>query len=313
MRSRSDSAAGWRDLGVVFAVHGQRPWMMSHGYVPTACVLNDRIRVFAAFWDDARIGRIGFVDLCRDDPTRVIGYAQEPVLDVGAPGTFDEHGVTPMSLVRDGDTLRLYYAGWQRIVSLRYLIFTGLAISRDDGRHFTRLSDVPVLDRVAGHHLVRSGFITRDGDVWKAWLAQSDGVIEVVGKPTPSYGLGYLESSDGVSWPATAAPCLTTGCDGIFGYGRSAIWREAGLYHAMLSVRRRDGYRIEHATAVDGVTWSTPRSDGYALTPCHTGDAQTETMFPSVARVADELHAFYNGDAFGRAGIRCASWVGFRP
>jgi hypothetical protein len=283
--------------------------MVSHGYVPTACVRDDRIRVFAAFWDEHRIGRIGYVDLDPHDPTRVIGHSNSPVLDVGAPGAFDEHGTTPMSVVADGDTMRLYYAGWQRSASVRYFLFTGLAVSHDGGGHFVRMSDVPVLDRQSGHFLVRTGFIARHGDIWKAWIAQSDGMIDVAGKPTPAYSLGYLESADGVAWPATSELCFPQGQDGIFGYGRSAIWNDADGYHAMLSVRRHSGYRIEYAASRDGIHWATPGAGGFSLLPADTLDDQAETMFPSVVRVDDDLYVFYNGDDFGRDGVRCARWT----
>jgi hypothetical protein len=299
----------WADLGVVFRVRGQRHWMASNGYVPTALALSDRIRVFAAFWDRDQVGRIGFVDVDRDDPARVICHSPDPVLDLGAPGAFDEHGTTPMSVIADGDVLRLYYAGWQRVTSVRYLLFTGLAISRDGGLNFERVSDVPVLDRVAGHHLVRTGYIAHDGAVWKAWIAQSNRLIDVDGKPTPSYGLDYLESLDGISWPGTAHVCFRPGHDGVFGYGRSAVWRDGDRYHAMLSVRRRDGYRIEYACSPDGIAWSKHGTGGFALPPARTRDAQAETMFPSVVRVDREIYAFYNGDGFGRDGVRCAQWI----
>lgn len=299
---------GWRDLGVVFRGDGLAPWMHSHGYVPTACLLADRIRVFAAFWDADRIGRVGYVDLARDDPRRVLGHAPAPVLDIGTPGAFDAHGVTPMSVVPDGTTLRLYYAGWQRTEGARYLLFTGLAVSHDGGASFVRHADTPVLDRVPGHHLVRTGFIARDGAAWKAWLALSDGIVDIAGRPTPSYRLGYCESPDGISWPAGAADCLAQGRGGIFGYGRSAIWRDQQGYHGMISVRRRSGYRIDYAHSPDGITWSLPGNGCFALPPSAVG--QEETMFPSTIAVEGTRYVFYNGDGFGRDGIRCARWVG---
>jgi hypothetical protein len=310
MNSLSDPVigSGWQDLGVVFRGDRLAPWMHSHGYVPTACLLPDRIRVFAAFWDSARTGRIGYVDLDRDDPRDVLGHARDPVLDIGPPGAFDAHGVTPMSVVPDGDALRLYYAGWQRTEGARYLLFTGLAISHDGGTRFRRHADTPVLDRVPGHHLVRTGFIVREGTMWKAWLALSDGIASIAGKPTPTYRLGHCESADGITWPATAADCLAQGQDGIFGYGRSAIWREAGGYHGMISVRRRTGYRIDHASSPDGIAWTSPGQGGYALPPSAAG--QAETMFPSVIDTGSARYVFYNGDGFGRDGIRCARWIG---
>jgi hypothetical protein len=298
----------WNDLGVVFQACGQQPWMRSHAYVPTACLQGDRIRVFAAFWDENNTGRVGFVDLRSHDPTSVIGYSREPVLDIGAPGSFDEHGTTPMAVVADGDALKLYYAGWQRSPTVRYLIFTGLAVSEDEGASFARVSDVPILDRVPGHHLVRTGFIDRHGPVWKAWIAESEGLAKIAGKMVPSYSLNYIESADGLSWPSRSRTCFSQGSDGIFGYGRSCIWRDSEGYHAMLSVRRAMGYRIEYARSEDGETWTSPGLDGFALLPDHTIPTQAETMFPSVVRVAGVLYAFYNGDAFGREGMRCARW-----
>lgn len=284
--------------------------MRSHGYVPTACVQDDRIRVFAAFWDTDRKGRIGFVDLDARDPTRVLGYAPEPVLDLGVPGAFDEHGVTPMAIVADGPALRLYYAGWQRTEQARYLLFTGLATSTDRGASFTRRSNVPVLDRTPGHHLVRTGFIDRHGATWKAWIAESDGMTDIAGKPTPTYGLSYIESPDGIAWPAASRPCFRQGQDGVFGFGRSAIWRDGSAYHAMLSVRRRTGYVIEYARSADGISWSAPETGGYAMLPHHTAPPERETMFPSVVNAGGARYAFYNGNEFGKKGIRCARWFG---
>ena len=312
MNSLSDAAvmvrAGWRDLGTVFRGDGLAPWMYSHGYVPTAWLLEDRIRIFAAFWDADRVGRIGRVDLDRHDPRIVLDHARVPVLDVGAPGAFDAHGVTPMAVAADGDALRLYYAGWQRTEGARYLLFTGLAVSLDGGLSFRRHADTPVLDRVPGHHLVRTGFFAPEGAAWRAWLALSDGMIDIAGKPTPRYRLATCESADGITWPAAARNCLLPEADGIFGFGRSAIWRSAEGYHGMISVRRRSGYRIEYAHSADGISWSPPGQGGYALPPALVG--QAETMFPSTVTVGTTRYVFYNGDGFGREGVRCAQWVG---
>jgi hypothetical protein len=299
---------GWQDLGIVFSPNGAHSWMKSHAYVPTACHLGDRIRVFAAFWDENRIGRIGYVDFSESDPTRVIAYSREPVLSVGAPGAFDEHGVTPMSIVIDGDAMRLYYAGWQRSESVRYFLFTGMANSSDGGSSFSKASDVPVLDRVRGNYQVRTGFIGKFGPIWKAWIAQSEGLVQVAGKLIPSYSLGYLESRDGIVWPSTAKLCFSQGENDVFGYGRSAIWVEGSRYHCMLSVRRRSGYVIEYSFSSDGIDWSEPARSNFALLPQNTIPQQSETMFPSIVMVSGTRYVFYNGDAFGKEGIRCATW-----
>lgn len=298
----------WQDLGLVFRIQDQSTWMKSHGYVPTAIMLHDRIRVFFASLDANRIGRIGFVDLDRADPTRVIEASDDPALDIGPTGAFDEHGVTPMSLVRLADGgLRLYYAGWQRTEGARYLLFNGMATSSDDGRTFTRNANVPVFERSDRHYLVRTGFVILEGGTWKCWCAQSDRLIDVDGKVVPSYSLGFMESTDGIHWPETAEVCLRAD-DEVFGYGRSAVWRESnGEWNALLSLRRRGaGYAIRHGTSTDGRHWDLQAVSPLSLMPEQTVDAQAETMFPSILRDGDRMLMFYNGDGFGREGIRLA-------
>jgi hypothetical protein len=283
--------------------------MSSHGYVPTAVVLPTRIRLFAAFWDQSSIGRIGYVDVSRDDPTKVIGFSTQPSLDVGEPGTFDAHGVTPMSVNRVDDQLWLHYAGWQRVPEARYLLFSGLAISDDDGATFRRHAKVPVLDRSSHHFLVRTGFFLRCEQRWQAWVAQSTGLPEIAGKLTPQYALYHLESEDGINWPHTGDLCFELN-DVIFGYGRTAVWRgDDHQYHGLFSVRRRTtGYSIEYSRSPDGRKWESLRKDQMAFHPDHTQPSQRETMFANVVHVANRRFMFYNGDSFGREGIRAAIW-----
>src|SRR5436853_5132191 len=103
----------WTDLGLIFRVERLSNWAQSHAYVPTALDLGDRIRVYAAFWDAHKHGRLGYIDVDGDDPTKVLSFSSQPILADAGPGCFDSNGVTPLSIVRDGSTLRLYYAGWR--------------------------------------------------------------------------------------------------------------------------------------------------------------------------------------------------------
>ena len=72
---------------------GKHEWAQSHAYIPTPLVLPDRIRVFIAFWDNQQVGRIGYVDVNKNNPLKIINISSSPVLDIGEPGTFDDNGV----------------------------------------------------------------------------------------------------------------------------------------------------------------------------------------------------------------------------
>jgi len=147
----------WRKLGRVYVADGDREWAASHAYCPTSIQLDEeRIRVYVAFLDRDRVGRVGYVDVDAGDPTKVLDVSKDPVLDVGEAGMFDDNGVTPLSISRDGEEIRLYYAGWQLGVKVRYFLFLGLATSSDGGMSFQRRRRVPVLERSDSEPVVRS-------------------------------------------------------------------------------------------------------------------------------------------------------------
>ena len=92
----------WEKLGLVYCAGGKQAWAQSHAFVPTAMMLDEEhVRVYAAFLDRERVGRLGFVDLDARNPLRVLRVADRPVLDIGVAGTFDENGLTPMCIVEN--------------------------------------------------------------------------------------------------------------------------------------------------------------------------------------------------------------------
>ena len=83
--------------------------------LPTPLRLPDgRIRILLGICDTNTVSRIGWIDLDGRDPSRVLGEWREPILDIGAPGHFDDNGVNPCSVVSMPDgTVRIYYNGYQ--------------------------------------------------------------------------------------------------------------------------------------------------------------------------------------------------------
>jgi hypothetical protein len=301
----------WSDLGLIYAVSNLSDWQASHAYVPTALDMADRIRVFVAFWGHDLIGRLGFIDVGLDDPRRILGVSDRPLLELGAAAAFDQDGVTPMTAVRVGAKLRLYYAGWRRRTgsTMRYSLFTGLAIS-NDATHFERISTLPVIGPGSSSTVVRTcGAILPVSEGWRCYLAEDVGQIEFDGKFTPSYRLSTMISPDGLHWPDRGEEVFPVS-KAIFGYGRSAVWRTDSKYQGLFSVRRCDGgyQAIEYSTSMDGVLWSPPSRTGMAFCGEHTRDGQQQVCFPSLVFQGGRILMFYSGDDFGRAGLRAAIW-----
>ncbi len=300
----------WSKLGRVYCASGERPWMASHGYCPTPFLLESgkHARVLCAFLDNERIGRCGYVDVDAEHPDRVVAVSERPALDIGQPGTFDEHGVTPLSVVRLADgRLRLYYAGWQRGVGVRYFLFTGVSESQDDGESFVRVSEAPILDRADGElHVRSSGLVLADGAGWQMWYAGGSGWHEADGEARPRYALRHLRSPDGLEWPVSGVVCLEPREDEL-GFGRPCILSRDGVLSMWYGRRSLSGaYELGYATSNDGLSWD--RRDDEAHLPRGPGGTWDAEMvgLSSLLQTPHGIYLFYNGNGYGATGFGVA-------
>ena len=104
----------WRKLGLVFSPDQGAPWMRTHAQVPTPLLCGGFIRVYFSARPERSLSLTSYVDLDAADPTRILKVCPEPILQPGPPGTFDEHGIMPSAVVRDGSRVYLFYSGWSR-------------------------------------------------------------------------------------------------------------------------------------------------------------------------------------------------------
>jgi predicted GH43/DUF377 family glycosyl hydrolase len=271
-------------------------------------VNEDCIRVYVAFLDQAKIGRIGYVDLDARDPHCVLKVSHNPVLDIGEAGTFDDNGVTPLTILRHQNELWLYYLGWQLGVKIPYLLFTGLAVSHDGGESFLRYSRVPVLERSDDEPFVRSAaHVHWDDGRWRMWYVAADGWIDVHGKLRPRYDIRTLTSADGIAWDQRGTVCLKTSGDNEFGLGRPFVVKEEdGLFKMWYSSRTfTDGYRLGYAESYDGKNW-TRKDREVGLTVSDNGWDSQMVCFGCVQKTRHGTYMFYNGNQYGKTGFGAA-------
>ena len=249
----------WKKLGLVYVANGEYPWAKSHAYIPTSIMLDElKIRVYVAFLDKDKVGRIGFVDIDASNPLRILKVSEKPVLDIGLPGTFDDNGVTPICIVKSGKKLYLYYVGWQLGLKVRYFLFAGLAISNDYGESFQRYSQVPILDRSDRELFTRSAaWVRQEDNGWKMWYVVGQKWISVNNKQVPTYNVRYLESADGLSWGKQGTVCLELANENEYGFGRPFVIQENGIYKIWYSIRTiSKGYRLGYGESSDGLIWT---------------------------------------------------------
>jgi hypothetical protein len=302
----------WEKLGRVWApdqgVAGERPWARTHAALPTAMMLDEeRIRVYVACLDEGRVGRIGYVDVAARDPRQVLAVSARPVLDVGAPGTFDDNGVNPLWLLWHEGRLYLYYVGWQLGTRVRYYLFAGLAVSDDGGESFARVSQVPLLDRGDGELFVRTAPCVRHEDgIWKMWYIGGDSWVQGRGKQLPRYGLRYLESDDPRRWAGSGRPCMDVRGGDEHGFGRPFVVREGGRYRMWYSVRTISaGYHLGYAESADGLAWER-MDEAVGLAPSANGWDSEMICYSFLQETRYGRYLFYNGNNYGETGFGVA-------
>src|SRR3954462_13593859 len=125
----------WEKLGKLFDPrdHKDHPWMREFAQSPSVLIFEETIRVYFCSRPAPEHGEyksyIAFIDLDRKKPSRVVRICDQPVLRLGARGTFDEFGTNPVSENRYEDQIRAYYTGWTRCESVRVNYAIGVAIS----------------------------------------------------------------------------------------------------------------------------------------------------------------------------------------
>lgn len=307
----------WKKLGNVFNPTVGRPkeWMQEYAQCPTPFALNEKVlRVYIACRpqrgsDMQYVSYPGYVDLARDDITRVVGIADSPLIPLGNPGSFDEFGIMPSSIVRKGDDLYIYYSGWTRMQSVPYTLAIGMAVSRDGGKTFEKLGEGPILGPTLIEPFIITGPIVHiiDGQ-WHMWYLTGRKWLFNVDKCDPVYQIAHATSYDGIIWHRDGIPIIPTlsedECQDIF----SPFFLE-GKWHAIFAYRQPTGaegaYRLGYASSYDLETWS--RDDTQVGIDISESGWDSQMMcYPQIIELDGRILMFYCGNFFGLEGFGIA-------
>jgi len=301
----------WKKLGLVYGPDGSMPWAKTHAMIPTPVRINqDVIRVFVTFCDANGIGRPGYVDVSANNPLNVLGVSQQPLLDLGKPGTFDENGLLTCSVTDLGNgKMFMYYVGFELGTQIRYRLLTGLAISEDGGNTFSRYAPTPVLERSATEIYFRCGpYCLYGPQRFRLWYVAGSEWINLGGKTMPVYDIRYAESKDGIHWPEKGEVQIAITEPDEHGFGRPCVIPKAGGgFRMFYSVRRRSfgAYRLGYAESYDGYEWN--RMDDKLNLDVTPGSFDSDAiMYAAPIEINGKLYVFYNGNEFGRAGFAVA-------
>jgi len=297
----------WRKRGLVYVPAGNSWWTKNrYAFNPTVEVLSDDLlRVYFAALDEHRYGRIGYVELDANEPRQIRYVTNEPVLDLGPLGGFDDSGVNPSCVIEVGGRQHLYYIGWQRCERVPYMLFSGLATSDDNGRSFKRYAPVPVFDRTETEPYSRSApCVLNEAGRYRAWYWSCERWSVEDDWVHYNNVIRHAESADGVNWQSTEHICLAPSGPLDYTVGRPWVVKDGDTYKMWYSIRSRAevGYRIGYAESLDGLSW-TRRDEDVGIEPSESGwDAQM-ICHPCVVDVKGQRYMFYNGNQHGATGF----------
>jgi len=311
----------WQKLGKIFdpTAFKNVGWMDEFAQAPSSLVFDDLVRVYFSCRpkpdpSGQYVSYSAFVDLDRKNLFNVLRLSPGPVLELGGPGTFDEFGTYPMSVIKDEDTIHAYYGGWTRCESVPFNVAIGYAVSRDGGVTFKKIGAGPILSYSPDEPFILSGPKIRKYDnIWRLWYIAGRKWKVIDGKPEPVYKIRMASSEDGVNWTklnkdiiadrlgedeAQASP------DVIFSQGRYHMffcYRQASDYR-----RNKDrSYRIGYAFSDDLLNWT--RDDSrVGIDVSDEGWDSEMIAYPHVLELDGTVYLLYLGNQVGRYGFGIA-------
>ena len=292
--------------------------MTSFAQAPSTLVFEDYLRVyFSTRPDPDSFGQFvsftGFVDLDIADLTRIVRISEQPIMQLGGKGTFDEFGVYPFSAVRFGERILGFHGGWTRPSSVPFAVSIGASESFDGGASYVRLGPGPVISASPNEPFVISGPKIRlfNGALYMYYIAGKSW-IETRRVPEPVYRIRMAVSSDGISWKREDRDLIVPLDDGDEAQASPDVFWDGEIYHMFFCFRKTlnyrgnsGSYRLGYASSNDLLNWT--RDDSKVdFEPSDQGWDSDMIAYPHVFHIQDHWYLLYLGNGVGREGFGMA-------
>lgn len=288
---------------------------------PQTLVLDDRVRIyFSTRKKDEITGKylshIAFADFDKS-LKNVLQVSSENVIELGGLGSFDEHGIFPINIVKHGDKILAYTCGWSRRVSVSVETSTGLAVSDDGGLTFKKMGTGPVLtSSLREPFLVGDSFVQYYNGIFHMWYIFGQRWKNAAGNEPPArvYKIAHAISDDGIHWMKEEGKQIIPDvlnedeCQAL-----PTVTKIGSRYHMYFCFRQATdfrtnpsrGYRLGYAWSDDLVNWK--RDDAHAgIAVSESGWDADMMCYPHIFQCDGKVYLLYNGNEFGKHGFGMA-------
>jgi hypothetical protein len=311
----------WSKLGKIFdpTEHSLPNNCLEFASYPQALVFGDRVRVYFSPRERDRVGKylshVAYVDFDKS-MQQIIDISKHAVIELGELGCFDEHGIAPFNVVRDGDRVLAYTTGWNRKVSVSADAAIGLAVSHDDGVTFQKLGKGPILAASLNEpFLIGSAFVAKYEDLYHMWYicgTKWERFVEC-DPPDRVYKIAHATSEDGINWHREGRHIIADVLNADECQAEPTVFCRDGIYHMYFCYRQAHGfrtqrssaYRIGYAYSKDMINWERDDSKAGIEVSEDGWDSQMQ-CYPHTFTLDGRVYMLYNGNEFGRFGIGLA-------
>jgi predicted GH43/DUF377 family glycosyl hydrolase len=314
----------WKKLGRIYNPYdfANRPeWMFEFAQAPSVLIFDDFVRVF--FGSRPKRDSKGqyvtyttFIDLDRKNLFNIINIAKEPVIKLGNYGCFDEFGTYPLSVIKKGDEIWAYYAGWTRCESVPFNVGIGYAISKDNGVSFMKSGEGPILPYTLDEPFTLSGpKIRKFGDKYYLFYIAGKDWLIINGKPEISHKIRMAVSEDGLKWKKLNKDIIPNGWDENESQASPDVYYANGKYHMFFCGWVPKNFRltrtrtIGYAYSDDLIHWT--RDDSKVGIHLSSEGWDSEMLaYPHVFELDGSTFMMYIGNEVGRYGFGIAKLEG---
>ena len=213
-------------------------------------------------------------------------------------------------ILKNKNTLFLYYIGWNLGKTVPFRNSIGLLISWDNGNTFQKYSEGPILDR-SEHDIcfVASNCVYSEENFYRMyylscdkWEMKSNNVFQHY------YKIKYAESSDGINWIRNGKIIIDYRYENEYAISAPRVLKDGNLYKMWYSYRagpKGNTYRIGYAESNDGLYWIR-KDEKINLDVSEKGWDSDMICYPFIFNYNNNRYMLYNGNGYGKSGFGLA-------
>lgn len=317
----------WNKQGLIFNVGGDDWWNKTHVQCPILNIHNDKEwRIYYATRDFEGKSRISYILVEPGNPKKILYVHDKPILELGNPGTFDDSGQMPTSIVHYKGVFYLYYIGWITRKTVPYSNAIGLAYSKN-GYTFKKYDGPIFTQNVVDPYFLGTACVippARGYPFWNMHYLSCTEWQEIDGKMEPRYLIKHAVSEDGLRWENNYnIKSIKYKNDNEMGICSASVipqYNDNPDFKVIISQQmwycyrgknyrkdNNDSYRIGYACSESPEYGWVRKDDEVGIDVSESGWDSEMICYPNVTKYNNVLYMLYNGNGFGRSGFGYAT------